>query len=469
MKLPIIGSFNTTDSINVDSQRSVNWYIESTPSGRNQAALYPTPGSSIAAIAGTGPIRASIEFNDLLYVVSGQDFYEINPSGNATSKGTLNSSGTSVRMAASSDELMVVDGVNGYIWDGSTLTVISDVDYPDSADQVVSVDGYFIVNDPNKEQGLNIDGSFFWSDLRDGTSWTGTSFATAERDPDKLITIEKIAREVWMFGETSTEVWDLTDGAFTPVTTGYSEWGIAAKASASRVDQSIIWLSQNEHGQGVIVKTKGFTPEVISTPAVTATIAGYSKIDDASSFTMQWKGHTWYVLTFPAAKATWVYDATENSWFEWESWELGRSRYATHTLFNGSHYMGDYLTGKVYVLDDDLYTEDGVIIERLRRTSHMYSNTSAYVFFSMFEVEFEYGTGGANDGQVMLRWSDDYGHTWSNEYWKPIGKIGEYSKRLRWKRLGQARDRVFEIIITDPVKPVMVGGFVLAKESSREL
>ena len=55
----------------------------------------------------------------------------------------------------------------------------------------------------------------------------------------------------------------------------------------------------------------------------------------------------------------------------------------------------------------------------------------------------------------MLRWSDDYGHTWSQEYWKPIGKIGEYTKRMRWKRLGQSRDRVFEIRMTDAAKPVI--------------
>lgn len=469
MKLPVIGSFNTTSSINVDSQRTINWYLEKTPVGRNQAALYPTPGSVVETIAGTGPIRASVVFNDLLYVVSGADLYEVNTSGTVANKGSLNSSGTRVSMAASSDELMIVDGVNGYIWNGSTFTVISDVEYPDTADQVIFVDGYFVVNDPNKDQGLNIDGSFFWSDLRDGTNWTGTNFATAERDPDKLIAIEKSHREVWMFGETSTEIWYNSGGdpVFTPVSSGYSEWGIAARDSASRVDQTMMWLSKNEQGQGLVLQATGFQPKMVSSQALNSAIAGYLKIDDAFSFVIQWKGHTWYVLTFPTEAATWVYDSAEGTWFEWNSWQIGRLRYNTHVLFNNKHYMGDYLTGKVYTLDDSTYTENGNIIERLRRTSHFFSEKAA-LFFNLVELEFEYGTGGGSDAQVMLRWSDDYGHTWSQEYWKPIGKIGEYKKRLRWKRLGQSRDRVFEIRMTDAAKPVMIAGYVQAKESSRE-
>jgi len=129
--------------------------------------------------------------------------------------------------------------------------------------------------------------------------------------------------------------------------------------------------------------------------------------------------------------------------------------------------MDDYLTSKVYILDGSTYTENGNIIERLRRTSHFYSEKAA-LFFNLVELEFEYGTGGSSDAQVMLRWSDDYGHTWSQEYWKPMGKIGEYLKRLRWKRLGQSRDGVFEIRMTDAAKPVMIAGYVQAKESSRE-
>jgi hypothetical protein len=66
---------------------------------------------------------------------------------------------------------------------------------------------------------------------------------------------------------------------------------------------------------------------------------------------------------------------------------------------------------------------------------------------------------GANP-QVMLRFSDDGGHTWSNEHWKSLGKIGVYQKRTIWRRLGMTlklRDRVYEVSGTDPIKISIMG------------
>jgi hypothetical protein len=60
----------------------------------------------------------------------------------------------------------------------------------------------------------------------------------------------------------------------------------------------------------------------------------------------------------------------------------------------------------------------------------------------------------------MLRWSDDGGHTWSNEHWTGTGAYGDYKKRVFWRRLGMTvklRDRVYEISGTDPVKVMILG------------
>ena len=71
------------------------------------------------------------------------------------------------------------------------------------------------------------------------------------------------------------------------------------------------------------------------------------------------------------------------------------------------------------------------------------------------------------DPQVMLRWSDDGGHTWSSEHWTSMGKIGEYGYRTFWRRLGSSRDRVYEVSGTDPVKIAIMGAeLVLSPTSS---
>jgi hypothetical protein len=62
--------------------------------------------------------------------------------------------------------------------------------------------------------------------------------------------------------------------------------------------------------------------------------------------------------------------------------------------------------------------------------------------------------------RVALRWSDDGGHTWSNEHVASMGKIGQTGTRVIWRRLGMTlklRDRVYEISGTDPVKIAIMG------------
>jgi len=66
---------------------------------------------------------------------------------------------------------------------------------------------------------------------------------------------------------------------------------------------------------------------------------------------------------------------------------------------------------------------------------------------------------GANP-QLMLRWSDDGGHTWNGERTVSMGRTGQYGTRAIFRRLGMTtklRDRVYEISGTDPVKVAIMG------------
>lgn len=56
-----------------------------------------------------------------------------------------------------------------------------------------------------------------------------------------------------------------------------------------------------------------------------------------------------------------------------------------------------------------------------------------------------------SDPQVMMQLSRDGGATWSPERWMSAGKLGEYTKRVRWLRNGRYRNAVCRIIVSDPV------------------
>jgi hypothetical protein len=77
------------------------------------------------------------------------------------------------------------------------------------------------------------------------------------------------------------------------------------------------------------------------------------------------------------------------------------------------------------------------------------------VFYKTFELDLERGVGLASgqgtDPQLMLRLSRDGGHTWGEPLLMSPGAMGAYTQRVIARRLGHARDTVFEVTVSDPV------------------
>ena len=137
--------------------------------------------------------------------------------------------------------------------------------------------------------------------------------------------------------------------------------------------------------------------------------------------------------------------------------------------------VGDWQNGQIYELDPNNYTDNGQNVRRLRRAPHLVTNLQRQ-FFDEFQIQFQPGVGTTGTSlpidttltttypQAMLRWSNDGGSTWSREYWVTIGQEGKYKNRAIWRRMGTARDRVYEVVVTDPVKAVIVSANLKASE-----
>lgn len=346
------------------------------------------------------------------------------------------------------------------------------------------VDNYFVYNRPNSQQ---------WgaSDLLSPIS-PQLSYGNKDGAPDNLVSLIVDHREVYLLGEASSEVW--TDVGATPfpfqrIPGTSTQHGIAAQFSMSRLGNSFAYLSKNNRGQGMIVQMNGYMPQRISTHAVENSLLN-QYIDDAVAYTYQLEGHEVYVISFPTIDITWAYDTVTTMWHKW-LWVDSNNVYHRHrsncsASFQGNVYVGDWQNGKIYKLDTTNYTDDGGEIRRLRRCPHLVTDLQRQ-YFDELQIQFQPGVGlsgvsnnsntsaiagiaiagqavvgssgtatASVDPQAMLRWSNDGGSTWSREYWVGIGKQGRYKNRAIWRRLGMARDRVFEVAITDPVKAVIV-------------
>lgn len=442
-------------SLPASAQRLVNLFPEKMG---DQIILYGTPGLRLLVTVGNGPIRAAFPENDNLYVVSGNTVYSVDSAWSATSLGTIGTSTGPAYIDSNGVELIITDGSDdSYIVTlaTNTLAAITDPDWP-GAGRNGFIDGRFVFNDPDT-------GRFYATDAYGGGSIDGLSFATAEGGPDNLVGLIVDHREVWLFGQLTTEVWynaGTSGFPFARIDGAYIEHGCAAAASIMKMDNTVYWLGRDARGKGMVWRASGYSPERISDPVLEYHISNYSDVSDAVAWGYTQDGHAFYVLSFPTADVTWCYDATTGRWHQMvyrnpADGSLSRHRGNCHAFFSGTHVVGDWETGKLYALEMDTYTDNGELIARKVIGQHINSD-GGRVFYDEVELLMETGvgltSGDGSDPQVMLRHSNDGGRTWSSERWASAGKIGEYERRVRWQNLGSAFQRTFEVSITAPVK-----------------
>ena len=316
------------------------------------------------------------------------------------------------------------------------------------------VDNYFVYNRPNTQQ---------WGASSPLSPISpALSFSSKDGAPDNLVSMIVDHREVYLIGETSSEVWvdsGLFPFAFQRIPGTSTQHGIAAAFSIARLGNSFAYLSKNIRGDGQIMMMNGYMPTRISNHAVEYSIEG-GFISDARAWTYLIEGHEVYVVSFPTLDLTWAYDIASGMWHKW-LWVdnqnvFHRHRGNCHSHFQGINLVGDHSNGQIYMLDPNNYTDSGNEIRRVRRAPHLISDYQRQ-YFSELQIHFQPGVG-LPDGsvpQAMCRWSDDGGSTWSNEHWSSIGVQGAYKNRAIWRRLGQSRDRIFEVVVTDPINAVI--------------
>lgn len=469
MEFPFVGSSYASRTTRLDAQRTINLYpeISEDKDSRTVSALIGTPGLKLWQTIGTGPIRGVLKFNaQYAIIVSGVEVYRVDSLGNSTLIGSISIGNPMVSMASNGIEIMLVAGPSGYVINPTAATIepIANVAFT-GADTVGYLDGFMLFNQPGTGR--------FQSTGPYTSSIDALDFATAEGSPDLLVSLIVDHREAWLFGESSTEVYYNAGGAdfpFERITGAFIETGCAAKFSPAKIDNTVFWLGSDDRGVGMIYRAVGYQPQRISTHAIEHAIHQYSTTADAIGYTYQQEGHSFYVLTFPSGNATWVFDVAAGEWHERAyrdpiSGQLGRHRGQCHMVFAGKNLVGDYENGNVYELDLETYTDNGDPLPRIRRCMHLASHEKRVVYNSL-EILFEQGvgtdTGQGQDPQALLRWSSD-AKFWSNEMSADMGRVGETETRLKYDRLGSGRNRIFELVITDPVKVAIVGATLKTK------
>lgn len=470
-----IGPAYTSQSSAADAEDLANWYIEllESPGAKVRQAFYPTPGR--AAFCDTKVVggRALATMNGRTFATMGSTFGELFATQTYTSYGTVTQDSNLSQITfngAIGNQALVCSGTNGYCLNLATNVLTQPL--TGKATQVGMLDGYGIAFDAST-------GRIWISAVNDFTTWDPTQFAQRSTAPDTWKAMIVIPPDIWLIGSFSGDVWydaGTFPFPFAPRAGFTFKYGIVAPFSLCASGSTGIWLSQNEQGAGIVVRTRGYQPGPISNYALETAISGYartSSISDAEGFVYQDQGHSFYVLNFPSADRTWACDLDAPNptltWHRRSYWDAANNREQlwrprVHTFAFGQHLTADRFTSTVANMDVTIGTElDGNAIRRVRQSPAIFDE-KRQINLRVMEFLVETGLGtqtgqGANP-MLMVSQSDDGGKTWGQEAQLSAGKVGQYQQRCRLWRNGVTRDRVVRLVATDPIPWRILGAYV---------
>jgi len=444
------------EAVSFDNQRSVNLYpiLSESQTSKAVAALRSTPGLQEFTTIGGGGIRGGIESANRAFFVSGRDFYEVLADGTSVNHGSLDTGTGIVTMEENPTQVMLIDGQYGYIFTKSSnaFAKITDGDFP-TPSSLTYQDGYFIVTSGQ---------IYAISGLNDGTAWDLLDRKTVESSPDSLVGIKSDSSNLWAFGTKSTEVFQNTGNATFPfqrIPGAIIETGCAAQATIKEIDNALFWLGTDENGDAIVWRSNGYNASRVSTKAIEKKIAESTNFNESYSWVYHERGSAFYLLQVKGLNTTLVLDVATGLWHErvYRNPVTGaeeQHRGSVHVFFNKKHLIGDRLTNKIYQMSLDYYSDDGDPLVKERITPH-YDEARRLIAHAQLELDMEVGVGTqSGQGQnpkVMLQYSDDGGRTWSSELWRDLGAVGKYNSRVKWNKLGMARDRVYKIRVSDPI------------------
>ena len=394
-----------------------------------------------------GVVRGLRNVEGTLYAVIGSSLYRVSSTGAKTLLGDIPGDGR-VSMAhnqiTGGNELVIVNGSQGFVYNTSNgvFTEIDDESYEGGviADYLAS---YIIQFDPSRRY-------WFHSDLADAKQYISLDRYEGESAPDLIVSLMVDHGELWLFNERTIEIFinSPTESAAFQRSSGSSiEVGCAGAYTPAKTDNGVFWLGND----GIFYRSNGYNPTRISTHAIEQAIQG---LDWSQCYSVVWedKGHKVVYWTFPDGM-TWGYDVATGLWHRRKSAGYNNWRVNHLVRYNNKWIAGDAYSSNLYVLDWDSVTDNGDEIERYRVTAVTHANQNRFRVDGV-ELVCSVGTSalGSDDYTVELSWSDDGGYNWSDWHPRSLGAVGDYLRRCLWRRLGYARQRVWRVRVTSPVK-----------------
>lgn len=490
--IPFCGQSYTDKTLIANAQEAINLYPMHVPSAQASATkfssaappqeivMYPTPGfkfaQSLASVVGqtNPPVRQLFVINNILYIVCGNKLLSFTPLGSGNdltdgtfaTLGTLNTSSGQVSLICNTVQLILSDSTNGYTYNiASTVfaTIAVAGSFPAAGiTNLAYYDGYAFA-------AINSSQEIIQSNVLDGTTWGAQAFDKITTFVDNIVAVFSDELSLYIFGPKITEV-QVDIGsipyAAQKIAGVLIQSGCAARDSIVKVANTVIWLASDIAGSPFIATMEGYSAKPISTPPMNEAIARYPTVSDAFGHSYREGDNHFYMITFPSAKVTWVYDLKMDMWHK-RSINGGADLVQEYVYWQGNHVVGDS-TGNLYLMSQN-YSFFGngsgandTPLTRVRTCQHLVANGQTE-FIKELQIDFEVGKGFQTDANlkvqptnpeplVTLEVSRDFGYIWHTVGTRGLGKQGKYTRRVIFRNLGRFRiGATFRLTITDPV------------------
>jgi len=426
----------------------LNILLEKDPTNQVDGLVrYQRPALTPFAVVGTGPIRGVFRrqgvLGSLYLIISRSTLYKINASSAGIIVGAVGAIPGSdlVSIDGQSDRAIIVANGTAYSTDGSTITPVN-MPGGVSVSSVTWIAGYFILTQAVSQR-------LFWLAPGD-VDPDPLNFTSAENAPDNIVCGIRLLDELWVFGEQTTEVFQVTgniDAPFMPIGGRLYERGCANKDTVYALDNTLFWV-----GNDLIAYRADTTPIRISDHSLEERLRNAGP-NDLRAWAFELDGHTIYVVR-AGAIGTWANDIENPTWSQFKSYGFETWRAHIGTQVSGDLVIaGDDSQGIVWRLDTTVSNDNGVQIER--EVTGGLTVIGAPVPCKDFSVRVAVGwapiTGSAVDPLLQLRFSDDGGNTWSSWIEASLGRQGQYLTEVVWRQLGilAAPGRIFTVRMTD--------------------
>lgn len=454
MRLPLTlakkADRNTSPAVSVEGL--INGYVSLVPDGKEPTPIFGTPGMVAWGDLQAGGIRGTLVMGLYLFVVSGSTLFVVDRDGFTTQIGdigpVLGGEANVVSMAGDGANLVVVNDYTIYVYDGASFGVVSDPDAPVNPVAVEWIDNFFVFTCEGTDE-------FAISALADPTAYDALDFASAEWKSDPIVAPVVYKKVLYLFGATTIEAQqNVGDQAFpfVPFEGVLIDCGLKGRHAKVVTDETVYFLAHDLTAR----KLEGTSAPVISTQAINSIFAGWAEPESTVATSHIWEGHRMVVFRNPDGCV--VYDATTGLWHERQSYEMDTWRVRCFADFAGMVIGGDAVTGALYYLDKDVFTEAGYILPFEVTTPWAYQRGKR---FTINEVELLMETGVGTltfDPQISCSRSKD-GLTWALPKYRALGLRANTTKRITFGAQGQSRGCVFRFRITDPVRRVLLGAY----------